>query len=779
MATYDNSNRSEQFGKHLSAAIAAISRLEGKTEARVQDDLAQRFGLSGRTVERWKKGFRPRDPEVIKSLAEAGVRRGLLNKVWAERFLYTAGFPEARELLEVFFPQLQILPQHGSSNMPRTNVELLVARPQALAEVMHCLRSGALTLITGAVGSGKSTLARVIGQHCRSGNPGFPAMDAVVWVSDRDHPGSTSLNTVLDTIARVLSWPAILEHKPEEKAAEVIHLLAGTPTLLIIDSYETITDPDLAGWLHKLLEPSQVLITSSEIPAPLRDHALCIYELPGMSEHEAQALITQRLGFLGIQPRAITPADRTSLIQATNGNPKLIEVALGILRHERRTLNALLADLEAARGPLYTQAVEVFFTRAHNLLDETGQQLLLALTLFPAGATAAALAAVTDIPEPIVEATQFQLSSLGLVETNQAAADSAPRYTLHSLVRHAVDARYAASQDRREALKRRRIGEAHQLVRSVVLRDDERTPHYWNALQSPRMDRLDPDWPNVEQALSWALAPGEDAQLLELVLMLTHYMNLRVLYNERERFAEQAIEAARRLGRPADAAILLIDALGWMFIELERYDEARAVIERGMGYAQNLPESCEERTDLLALGYAFRARERLYQGDLDQAWRLIESAFSHPASAVVRYRVAWIAGDICLARGDYQQALRYHHESDDLNDSYGAETGSHSALMIGFTQLVLGQLDAAERRFVTMMTRQAARSAVYNLQALYGLACVAARRGEYDLARTRALEARAQLQRLCHTHRLVHQIDTFLKSLNEGHSELTIQSLII
>ncbi|NTU86248.1 MAG: hypothetical protein HGA45_44130, partial [Chloroflexales bacterium] len=54
-----------------------------------------------------------------------------------------------------------------------------------------------------------------------------------------------------------------------------------------------------------------------------------------------------------------------------------------------------------------------------------------------------------------------------------------------------------------------------------------------------------------------------------------------MLYEQRERFARAAVAAAQRLDRPGDAAILQIDALGWMLIEFGRLDEAEALIRAG------------------------------------------------------------------------------------------------------------------------------------------------------------------------------------------------------
>ncbi|NTV62044.1 MAG: hypothetical protein HGA65_00705, partial [Oscillochloris sp.] len=187
----------------------------------------------------------------------------------------------------------------------------------------------------------------------------------------------------------------------------------------------------------------------------------------------------------------------------------------------------------------------------------------------------------------------------------------------------------------------------------------------------------------------------------------------------------------------------------------------------------------KDRADLLALGHAFLLRVHLYQGKLDAAHQLAASASAQAASAVVHNRTCWIAGNICLARGAYRDALAFYQESSQINTSYGGETRSHGALMIGFTRLALDQIDEAERQLATSMTLPTTDSPIIDLYALYGLACVATRRGEYALACKRAEEVRDQLQRRCHNHRLMELITTLLKNLAEGITTVTITSLII
>ena len=80
-------NRSELFGRLLKAGISSISHLEGKTAPIVEDDLGEQIGVVGYTIQRYKAGNLPSDNRTVQILATACVQRGLLNRLWLERFL--------------------------------------------------------------------------------------------------------------------------------------------------------------------------------------------------------------------------------------------------------------------------------------------------------------------------------------------------------------------------------------------------------------------------------------------------------------------------------------------------------------------------------------------------------------------------------------------------------------------------------------------------------------------------------------------------------------------
>jgi hypothetical protein len=223
---------------------------------------------------------------------------------------------------------------------------------------------------------------------------GEPHFDAVVWISDKDKPGTTNLSIVLDEIARILDYPGFTKFAFEEKRREVEQLLRRQRVLVVVDNFETITDAALLAWLLDLPEPSKALISTAEYRREFR-HGGWPVELRGMSEAEASAFVEERLRLLRLDQLIAQIQELDPLIAAAGGNPKAIELALGLIKYEHRPLPQVIDDLYAARGDLF----EDLFAHAWKLLDQPTQEALLALTCFPLRASVATLHATTGLSE--------------------------------------------------------------------------------------------------------------------------------------------------------------------------------------------------------------------------------------------------------------------------------------------------------------------------------------------------------------------------------------------
>src|SRR5689334_3059917 len=112
--------RSDSFGRLLKAGISSIANCEGKTAPVIEEELGSAIGVSGFTIQRYKSGHVPAEPRTVQILAEACIRRGLLGRAWAERFLDAAHYPGALQLVEQLCPTTAAprQPVRGAHNLP-------------------------------------------------------------------------------------------------------------------------------------------------------------------------------------------------------------------------------------------------------------------------------------------------------------------------------------------------------------------------------------------------------------------------------------------------------------------------------------------------------------------------------------------------------------------------------------------------------------------------------------------------------------------------------------
>ena len=529
-------NRNEAFGRLLKAGIASIANCEGKTAAVVEEELGAAIGVSADTIQRYKSGFVPPDATSITLLAEAAVRRGFLGREWLQRFLHAARYPFADKLLDALCPAPQVRPRPPRvyENLPAPTYSQFVMREQAFAEVSDGLgKRSAAVLIVGMGGNGKTSLAREVAAHCLREDGETQRFDAVVWVSDKDRPGTTNLSVVLDEVARTLDYPGFTQYEYDEKRREVEQLLRRQRVLLVVDNFETITDGALLTWLLNLPEPSKALVTTREYRREFRRSSWPV-ELRGMSEAEIRTLIDQRLRQLRIEKLVGSLEQLEPLITATGGNPKAIEITLGLVKHERRPLRQVVDDLYAARGDLFDD----LFARAWALLDEAARRVLLVATFFPTSASGDALRASADVQGFAFDRAIERLGDMALLDVQQADLSSPPRYALHPLVRAFAGARLTEQRGFEEGARERWVGWYVQLV--------GRVGYCWNDIS--RLALLDPEQGTVDAVLQWIAQRQRYRDLLALAQGVSYYHYVRGFWDRKLKLESLRVEAAHQLG---------------------------------------------------------------------------------------------------------------------------------------------------------------------------------------------------------------------------------------
>lgn len=537
--------RNEDFSRLLTGAVNSIASYEGKTTAAVEDELGAQLYVSGKTIQRYKSGYLPPDVSVVKVLAVAAVERGYLGREWLERFLHAARYPFAGQLVESLCPAplLRPRPQHVYENLPAPTYAQFVMRPQAFADVTEgLLQRTSIVLIVGLGGNGKTSLAREIAARSLREDGEVPRFEAAVWISDKDRPGTTNLSVVLDEIARTLDYPGLAQLPHDQKQREVDLLLRRTRTLVVVDNFETITDQALLHWLLRLPEPSKAIITSREKHRGMWGSWLV--ELRGMEDEEALALVDQRLRTLRLD---IQPHDRAALdplVAVTGGNPKALAVSLGLIKHERRTIQQVVDDLHAARGDLFDD----LFARAWALLDEAARRLLMVLTFFPASAVEAAVGAAADVRGFALTRSLERLSDLALADVQQSGLTAEARYLLHPLVRAFAEARLKEHPGLAPEARARWVAWYNELAATYK-------GEGWRL--AGQFDRAEAEILTLEAVLRFCADTQRWRELIDIVVAVKSYWSTRGLYQTRATFLELAIGAAAQLGSREEQVALL------------------------------------------------------------------------------------------------------------------------------------------------------------------------------------------------------------------------------
>jgi tetratricopeptide (TPR) repeat protein len=673
--------RSDRFGRLLKAGISSIANCEGKTAPAIEADLGAQIGVAAHTIQRYKAGHLPPEARSVQILAEACVRRGHLNREWLQGFLHAAHYPGAEQLLDQLYPSgaAKTRPPRVYHNLPAPTYSQFVMRQQVYDEVLDGLRQrSAVVLMASLGGMGKTSLAREVAARCLSGEANLPAVDAVVWLSDKDRPGTTNLTVVLNEIACTLDYPGVTQFAHQEKRYEVEQLLRRQTVLVVIDNFETITDDALLDWLLRLPEPSKAIITTRAYRRELRSS--WPIDLGGMDDAEARQLIAERLRALKIERLVDDPAQLDPLIRATGGNPKAIELAIGLLKHERRPLGQVVDDLHTARGALFDD----LFQRAWSLLDLAARHVLLALTLFPASASHEALGTTAGEQELAFDPAVAMLADLSLVDVQQMHVQSQPRYALHPLVRAFARSKLVEEPEFATNARARWVEWYCQLATQVGFR--------WDDLS--RLDSLDTEHETMHEAVTWTFQNEQYVAAIQLIEGVRYYYNVRGLWDDRLSINPLRADAARRIGDRDNEALALAHHVE-ICSKQGRLDEA-ARYHAQLADIAGSPGLPDDTVFEIQHALALYARAR---GDLaaaEQIWRqlLVLSSRLGGQKYIVNRR--WLAtclyqqGDLAAAQQLYRESLRDAIQIGDQRSVVG------NTLKLAAIDLDLGNLAEAE-----------------------------------------------------------------------------------
>lgn len=660
--------KNEYFGRYLKAGIGSIAQIESKTAVTIEQELAEQFDLSSDSMQKYKAGNIPTNLSLIKAIAINCVNRGKEGEEWLKTFLDLADYPNAPSVIEELFPKISETKKKGklNNNLPSPSYSKFVMRKAEFERIIDgLLNRSAVVLLRSLGGMGKTSLAREVASQCISTEKEFASLptkfETAIWVSDANNPGLTNMTVILDTIAQTLDYNDIIKLAIQDKKIAVNRLLSKHKILLIIDNFETITDNYILDWVTSVPEPSKCIITTREYHRAFRNNTRDI-ELGGMNTEEARAFILNKMTDWGISHTKNRIEDFDPLVQTCEGNPKAIEMALGIIKHRSKTLQEALDELTSIQGNFFKD----LFRRAWDLLDADGKNILLIMSMFPNGTKAKPIEQVLAIDEHNFETAISKLIDLSLINIREEGINIIPFYYLHPLVNSFASKKLKEYSLLETTSRENWLNYYLQLTNQVGF--------CWN--NTDKLKLLDEEGlrEGVEYAIDWANKNQKFDYVIKISENVKYYFYIRGIWSSQLNLLRA--EVARKISNVQVEFDALVYHLN-IICKQGNIDEAEIYIHQ-----INDLKSQNSFSDTSIIDYNHSmALYHLRKGELDTAIKLWEGNLLNKKinPPQINANKRWLAIGLCT-KGSSDNLTEAKKIFNELSNDSGNENLIHSAL---------------------------------------------------------------------------------------------------
>ncbi|MFL5799443.1 MAG: ATP-binding protein [Actinomycetota bacterium] len=633
-----------------------------------QEELAERAGISARTVSDVERGLRS---AVYRDTAERlAVALGLEDE-GRTRFESVARGPRRARLAEP--PGAGPRAMAGAVPVQPTR---LTGRGSELEAVRSALGSPDIRLltITGPGGIGKTRLA----------------VEAAVRTRDEFEDGTffvpLAANRDAGLVAAIVAHAVGVTQTSDSPAEVLLDHLRDRHALLVLDTFEHVLDA--APLIGDLLAtcPRVTALVTSQAPLRLRaerELALSPLDLPAdarlphvgeLSGYSAIALFVERA-------RAAKPDlvldDETGPVVAdicrrVDGLPLAIELAAARVKH--LPLRALRDQLENRLRvlvggprdlPQRQQAMRDTVAWSYELLEAPERELFRRLSIFAGGWTLEAAETVCDAGG---QGRDVLAGTSALVDKSlvflSGASGAEPRYGMLDVIHEYAAERRDAGGDS-DALGRRHADCFLRLA-------EEAEPELGGTEQGAWFRRLDDDHENLRAALRWSIAHGETDTALRLSGALWQFWRHRGDVTEGRSWLEAALGLDVAADAPARGKALW--GAGWLAYHQGDFDRSESIGVELHESALRLGDRLGVRNGLTILGKVATARERYAEAidpfrealaicrEVGPQWLLATSLFNLGTAEL-------LVGDAEQGQALFEEALALYRELGDAHFS--------------------------------------------------------------------------------------------------------------
>jgi predicted ATPase/DNA-binding XRE family transcriptional regulator len=627
--------------------LAVLIRRRRHAASLTQEELAQKAGISLRTISDIERGLRRfvyRD--TAERLAEA------LQVTTAERDAFVA---VARGRVKADEPSSRPGGQHESLRLGHIPVPAtpLVGREHEMEKLLAALQDPTMRLITltGPGGIGKSRLAAEAAIRVRDASPGSVFF---VQLGLADSPAR-----VAALIADVLGLP-----EPDDRTiADISVHLSDSTSLMFLDTFEHVLAA--AASMSELLsfcDGLTLLVTSRE---PLRIRGEHVVPVPplavppeGSSDLSASAsgqLLVDRAKAAksDLQLDEESSAVLADICRRLEGLPLAIELAASRFRHLpfirlRDQLNARLSLLTLGGPdlPRRQRTMRATIGWSYDLLEAPERSLFRSLSVFAGGWTLEAAEKVCAAPAADVLESLSALVDKSLVAL-RGVQTSIPRYSMMDVI-----AEFAAEQ-------RDRFGETENVLRShlayFVAFAERAEDKFGTAAQEDSYAELLADHDNLRAALRWSVGGGDSQTGLRLAAALWQFWRAVSYLSEGRSWLEDAIDSA--VDAPNWIRAKASWGACWLALQQDDLRSARHYSDELLALTR-LDESLERRNALTVQGMLYIAEGRYIEAAavLERSVALAEASGSRWYLATSKLNLA--IGQLHLRRlGDAERLL--------------------------------------------------------------------------------------------------------------------------